>query len=376
MTAIRPTPIDAKTRTSDRRGRRVTINDLAAQLGMSKSTVSRAMNGYGDISESTRQRVARTAKKMGYQPLSHAQAIRTGRVRALALVLQMDAPDRHNPFLQEFLMGACETASGFGWTVTVSTATSDADMLDVLGRLIDERKADGFILPRTEVQDARVALLRARDVPHVMYGRTEHGLSAGQQKGSWYDILGEAAMCSAVTRLASLGHTRIGYVGSRLNFNYAHLRREGFKAGLVAARLPLEAQLMRDGARTRKEGAEEVRALMQLALPPTGIVFATDMAALGAYDALADLGLTVGKDVSVIGYDGVPESEFVRPGLTTYHVDTRRAGARLAELLIRQIRGEAAETLREVSEARLIERHSDGPPRCSAEALAKKLKER
>lgn len=331
------------------------------------------MNGYADISETTRQRVASTAQKLGYQPLSHAQAIRTGRVRALALVLQVDAPDRHNPFLQEFLMGACETASGFGWTLTVSTAQSDEDMQHVLGRLIDERKADGFILPRTEVHDPRVALLRERDVPYVMFGRTEHGLAPTKQAGSWYDILGEAAMCSAVTRLAGLGHERIGYVGSTPNFNYTHLRREGFKAGLAAAGLTLDTELMREGARTRQEGAEAVRALMRLARPPTGLVCATDVTALGAYDALTDLGLRVGHDVSVIGYDGVPEAEFARPGLTTYFVDTRRAGARLAELLIRQIRGEPAETLREVSEATLIERHSDGPPAIGSEQLAEKL---
>ncbi|MBO9474307.1 substrate-binding domain-containing protein [Shimia sp. R10_1] len=373
MSAIRNPSETASPAQEVRTARRVTINDLAAHLGMSKSTVSRAMNGYADISESTRKRVASTAQKLGYQPLSHAQAIRTGRVRALALVLQMDEPDRHNPFLQEFLMGACETASGFGWTLTVSTATSDADMRDVLGRLIDERKADGFILPRTEVRDARVALLRARGVPHVLFGRTEHGVPTAKQKGSWYDILGEAAMCSAVTRLAGLGHERIGYVGSTANFNYTHLRREGFKAGLVASGLPYDASLLREGARTREEGAREVRALMQLEHPPTGVVFATDMAALGGYDALNDLGLLVGKDVSVIGYDGVPEAEYVRPGLTTYQVDTRRAGARLAELLIRQIRGEAPEALREVSDAILVERQSDGPPALTSAQLAEKI---
>ena len=117
---------------------------------MSKSTVSRALNGYSDISESTRKRVERTAQRLGYRPLSHAQAIRTGRVRAIALVLQNDEPDQHNPFLQEFLAGACEAASDLGWTVTISTAKSDQDMDAVLNRLIEERKADGFILPRTK----------------------------------------------------------------------------------------------------------------------------------------------------------------------------------------------------------------------------------
>ncbi len=354
--------------------RRVTINDLAGRLDMSKSTVSRALNGYSDISETTRVRVAKMAKKMGYSPLSHAQAIRTGRVRALALVLQMDEPDRHNPFLHEFLVGACEAASGFGWTLTVATAASDEDMKSVLNRLIDEHKADGFILPRTQVNDARVCLLRARGVPHILYGRTEHGLSEGRLRGSWYDVLGENAMTRAVHRLAEFGHKRIAYVGSSLNFNYSLLRKEGFLSGLQDVGFPHDAGLVRDGARTREQGLAETRVLLQNDHPPTAIVYATDMAALGGYDAIDELGLLVGKDVSVISYDGAPEAQYARPALTTYSVDTRRAGERLAELLIRQIRGEAADKLRELEEAVLVERASDGPMSVSSGQLGEFIK--
>ena len=144
------------TGSSPRRGR-VTINDLAQRLGMSKSTVSRALNGYPDISEATRLRVSNMAKKIGYQPLSHAQAIRTGRVRALALVLQTDEPDRHNPFLQDFLLGACETASAHGWTVPIAPPTPDADPPPGLARLRPVPPA--WLLARVP---AGRAVLRAR----------------------------------------------------------------------------------------------------------------------------------------------------------------------------------------------------------------------
>lgn len=353
---------------------RVTINDLASNLGMSKSTVSRALNGYSDISETTRVRVSAMAKKMGYSPLSHAQAIRTGRVRALALVLQMDEPDRHNPFLHEFLVGACEAVSGFGWTLTVATAASDEDMKSVLNRLIDERKADGFILPRTQVNDPRVHLLRARGVAHILYGRTEHGVAASRLSGSWYDVLGEKAMTEAVQRLATFGHKRIAYVGSSLNFNYSLLRKEGFLSGLREVDYLRDDTLLRDGARTREQGLAETRALLQCDQPPTAIVYATDMAALGGYDAIGELGLRVGVDVSVISYDGAPEAQYARPALTTFNVDTRRAGGRLAELLIRQIRGEAADSLRELEEAVLVERASDGPATISSKQLGEIIK--
>ena len=131
--------------------------------------------------------------------------------------------------------------------------------------------------------------------------------------------------------------------------------------------------MVRNGARTREEGAEEGRALLRLDRPPTAIVFATDLAALGFYSVATDLGLTVGHEISVIGYDGIPECQYARPGLTTFNVDSRAAGARLATLLIRQIRGEDPDTLRELGEATLTERASDGPPTLTPEGLAEKI---
>ncbi|WP_260027290.1 LacI family DNA-binding transcriptional regulator [Ruegeria conchae] len=349
------------------------LDELADHLGLSKSTVSRALNGYSDISEVTRKRVEVTARKMGYRPLSHAQAIRTGKVRAIAMVINSEEPDQHNPFLQDFLAGACEAASASDWTMTISTAKSGKDMLNVLGRLVEERKADGFILPRTEVDDARVKYLGELQVPFILYGRTEYGQPDPMDDMSWFDISGEAAIRNAVVRLVNFGHSRIGYVGSDPKFNYSHLRRDGYLEGLKVAGLRDDPELIREGARTREEGANEARSLLKLDHPPTAMVFATDLAALGCYPVCAELGLEIGKDVSILGYDGIPECQYVNPGLTTFSVDSRRAGERLATLLIRQTRGEEPATLRELSDAVLIARESDGPPRLTPEALARKI---
>lgn len=356
-------------------GGRVKLDELAHHLGLSKSTVSRALNGYSDISESTRKRVEVTARKMGYRPLSHAQAIRTGRVRAIAMVINSEEPDRHNPFFQDFLAGACEAASASDWTMTISTAKSKQDMLNVLGRLVEERKADGFILPRTEVDDARVGYLSDLQVPFILYGRTGYGRTGYQDDTSWFDISGEKAMSGAVERLVRFGHSRIGFVGSDPKFNYSHLRRDGYVDGLRAAGLPVDPELIREGARTREEGAAEARAVLRLPVPPTAIVFATDQAALGSYSVCAEFGLEIGRDVSVLGYDGVPECQYASPGLTTFSVDSKRAGERLATMLIRQTRGEEPATLRELSQAVLIERDSDGPPLLTSNELAKKIKQ-
>lgn len=309
--------------------------------------------------------MARAAKELGYVPLAQAQAIRTGRVRSIGLVLQISEHDAHGPFLTDFLAGVSAAASAEGWTLAVATANSDSHMIDTLGRMVGERKADGFILQRTLVDDPRVRFLRREDVPFVMFGRT-----ADDTGCAWFDILGEDAMYDAVLRLHGLGHRRIGFVTGGCEYNFCRLRRGGYRKGLDAAGLAYEPDLVREDARLSSDGAAATTALLTRPDPPTAIVYATDEAALGAYQAAAALGLQIGSDLSIIAYDGIPEGIHARPALTTFSVDTRGAGERLAELLIRRIRGEAPEDLRETAHATLVDRGSDGPPRLSSHALA------
>ncbi len=350
---------------------RVTIADVAEALGLTKGTVSRALNDYPDISESTRRRVARQAERMGYRPLSHAQAIRTGRTRSLGLVLQTNVHDAQRPFLAEFLAGVTQAAGIHDWSLTVASAQSQAEMLATLERLAREHKADGFILPRTMTDDCRIRLLRELNVPFVLFGRT------GDATGcAWFDILGEAAMRDAVLRLAAFGHRRIAFVNGGAGFNYAVLREQGYLEGLERAGLAHDPALMRADAVTPPDGRSATAALLALPEPPTAIVFAVDMAALGAYPAAAALGLSIGRELSVIGYDGVPEGAYATPPLTTFDVDSRRAGERLAHLLIARIRGADPKTLRELEKARLLARASDGPPAVTSEDLARIVRAR
>ncbi len=350
------------------RPNRVRIADVAEALGVTKSTVSRALNGYPDISEGTRLRIKRAADTMGYRPLSHAQAIRTGRVRALGLIVEVGEYDAHRPFLAEFLAGVTRGASAESWTLTVATSVSAEDTQSTLARLVEEHKADGFILPRTRLEDPRVQFLREQGVPFVLYGRTRDATDC-----AWFDIVSEDAIEQAVARLAAQGHRRIAFVNAGREYNFAHVRHQGYLSGLHAAGLDHDASLIMGDAVTSQDGQAATLKLLALASPPTAIVFATDKAAMGSYLAASDLGLTIGRDISVISYDGLPEGAFAQPGLTTYAVDTNHAGERLAKLLIERIRGTAPEDLRELAPAQLVARGSDGPPTLTSKELAARL---
>lgn len=336
--------------------KRVTISDVSAALGMTKSTVSRALNDYPDIAEGTRLRVRRMADRMGYRPLSQAQAIRTGRVRALGFILQLNDHDAHRPFLAEFLAGVTVAASEEGWTLTVASADSDAATLKTMRMLVEDRKADGFILPRTLRDDPRVELLRGLDAPFVMFGRTREDHDC-----AWYDIAGEEAMRQAVLQLAELGHTRIGFVNGGTRYNYSWLREEGFLQGMAEAGLTADPALCLTDAVTTEAGAAAARNLLLREDPPTAIVYAVDAAALGAWSVAEELGLTIGRDLSVVAYDGSREGAAAQPPLSSFAVDIRRAGERLAHLLIRRIRGEDPQDLREVELAEFRPGGSMGP---------------
>jgi LacI family transcriptional regulator len=336
--------------------RRVTISDVAAAVGLSKSTVSRAMNGYSDISETTQLRVKRMAEKMNYHPLSHAQAIKTGRTRSLGLVLQLSDHDAQRPFLAEFLAGLSAGASSENWTLTVAASDSHDDMIQTFQALLRDGKADGFILPRTMTNDPRVDLLRDAQVPFVLFGRQEN-----TEGCAWFDILGEDAMRDAVGHLASLGHSRIGFINGGTKYTYAALRLAGFTAGMKQAGLTIDPDLMAGNAVTVEDGTRVAAQLLDSPIPPTALVCAVDCAALGVYRAAEQRGLVIARDLSVTGYDGIPEGAYAQPPLTTFAVDNRAAGMRLAMLLIRRIRGEDSISLRETSAATFIDRGSTGP---------------
>lgn len=344
---------------------RVTIQDLASSLQLSKGTVSRALNDYPDIATTTKKRVARQALKLGYRPSKQAQGLRTGQTRSVGLVLNMDADNTHKPFLSSFLDGISRFLSEQGWSLAVATAVDPSDSVDKHRSLYIDRKVDGFILPRTAANDARVNALREADIPFVMYGRHQD-----DRQCAWFDIAGEEAMIDAVARLANFGHSRIAYIGGGRLTNFEVLRQQGYLDGMNKQSLETDDTLIRNNAMSERDGFNAALSLLNLSLPPTAIVCALDRVALGAYSAIEQNGLIVGKDISIIAYDGIPEGRYATPPLTTFSVDNRKAGSSLAELLLKRISGEDAESLRVLSRALLIARKSDNRNIHTTEQLA------
>ncbi|MEO0676021.1 MAG: LacI family DNA-binding transcriptional regulator [Pseudomonadota bacterium] len=330
----------------------MTIADVAAELGLTKGTVSRALNNYPDIAEGTRLRAQRAAERLGYRPLGSAQAIRTGKSRAIGLVLETDEHDEHRPFLDLFLAGLSDSAADAGWSLTLATAPLGAAR-ETYQRLIDERKADGFILPRTRVEDPRVALLREAGVPFVLFGG--HSDTEGC---AWFDVDAAEAMRQTAHLLVDRGHERIAFVGASPEYFYTRQRQGGLEQGLAERGLALDPGLVRLGANGRAAGEAATAELLDAGAEPTAIVFAVDRAAMGAWRAIQARGLVAGQDIAIVGYDGDPEGAFMEPPLATWAVDWRRAGTTLAQMLIRRVQEAPVEELRDTMPATFLDRGS------------------
>ena len=346
----------------------VTIADLAAELGVTKSTVSRALNGYPDISEVTRERVRAAAQANGYFASSAARNLKRGRHETIGVVLPVHSGTMAQPFLAEFFDAVSRTLHASGYDLLTATARSREDALKAHERLIAARKVDGFILPRTEVRDARIGLLREKGVAFVTHGRTMH-----QAHHAWFDIDNAGAFRHVVAHLSGLGHARIAFVGGPDSFNFMSQRIEGYEDGLAAAGHKFDRALVVLGQLGAQSGLQAARQLLDIARPPTAFACATDAIAVGVMRALSERGLRAGRDVSVTGYDDLPLCDFIDPPLTTFSQQTEKSGERVAGMLLELIGGKRPEELQELHDAVFVKRASDGPPSVDANGLRAKL---
>ncbi|MEP3277350.1 MAG: LacI family DNA-binding transcriptional regulator [Stappiaceae bacterium] len=349
----------------------VTIGDVAHRLGIAKGTVSRALNDYPDISPETRLRVLAAVKELGYRPSSLARRLKRGRVETVGIVLPIANAHISDAFLSEFLDGLSQGLGRQDHDLLVATAPDAAGTLAVYERLLAASKVDGMIVTRTLTNDPRIDYLRQHGVPFVAHGRTKD--PSGY---AWFDIDNEAALEMAANHIIGLGHRRIAYIGAPSEMNFARLRLSGFKRGLEGQGLDVDPELITETTLDETAGYETAKSLLKLAAPPTAIVAAVDVIAAGAVKAAREMGLSVGSDVTIIGYDGAPLGRYLEPPLTTISQSVAEAGAAVAGMMLALIDGSPAHQHQRFGDVTLLRRASDGPPRLTSAELGKKIAKR
>ena len=227
----------------------MSIADLAESLGISTSTVSRALNGYTDVSAKTRARVQEAAKAMGYQPHPVAHRLATGRTGAVALVSSVRAGNYLDATFSALLSGVADGLRAHGYFALSVVLPVGEDELTELARFLDGRLVDGILLARTRANDPRVGLLQQRGIPFVTHGRTQ-----SNEPHAWVDADNERAFFLTAQRLISLGHRRIGFINAQPNLTFAVLREQGFRRAISEHRLMPQECPVRHGEVTAVSG--------------------------------------------------------------------------------------------------------------------------
>ncbi len=334
------------------------LKELSARLGLSQTTVSRALNGYPEVSEATRQRVLAAAERHGYRPSPAARRLATGRAQALGVVFSIERNVLLDPHFVEFLAGVCEVAGRHGFDILVSP-TTPAQELVTYERLARNGTVDAVILSGPGEGDQRIDRLVRSGFPAVVHGRP-----ADDARIAYLDVDNEGAFHQAGRFLVQLGHRHVALLNGEERQRFAADRRKGLEAALCEAGLEPRDDLFFSGQMSVENGYRFARAALSRTPLPTAFLCSSVLMALGAQRAIAEAGLRVPDDVSLIAHDDEMPSfraDHLHPPMTTTRSSIRAAGARVAEMAMARIAGEDPGSLQEVWPVDLVVRGSTGP---------------
>ncbi|NTT86473.1 LacI family DNA-binding transcriptional regulator [Tabrizicola fusiformis] len=336
------------------------LKELAQKLGLSPTTVSRALNGYPEVNEATRDKVMAAARRYNYRPNARAIRLAKGRAMAVGHVLPMATRNEiMNPIFADFIAGAGEVYSQNGYDMLLSVVPDEAE-LDAYRDLKSRGAVDGVIIHAVRIGDPRLAALREIGLPFVVHGR-----STGETgEYAWVDVNNRRAFLRATEFLLDLGHRRIALVNGVDEMDFAMRRRTGYLDALAARGLTGDPALMTSGEMTELSGFIAAERMLGQDNPPTAFLAASMLSGMGVRRAIEARGLKMGRDVSVIIFDD--ELSYLRNGeglplFTATRSSVRDAGRYAAEMLLHIIAHPDDPLPQRLLEADLILGQSTGP---------------
>ena len=336
------------------------LKELSEHLGLSQTTVSRALGGYPEVKESTRARVNAAATKFNYRPSRSATTLATGRAMAIGHVIPLSANhEMVNPIFSDFIAGAGEAYQQAGYDILMSVV-SDTDEMRAYREFAIKGAVDGVVIYTPRRNDPRIRLLQEIGLPFVVHGQDHEN----QSDYSFVDINNGFAFQRGAEYLLSLGHTRIGLINGIETLDFAASRRAGVEKALSAAGITPDPQLMFNDEMTERSGYHAMRAMLAEPDPPTAVLTSSIVIGLGAQRAIHDAGLEMGREISVLTHDDV--LSYMRNGgevplFTATRSAVRPAGTRCAEILLSLIENPTQPPVQETWECELVVGTSTGP---------------
>ena len=328
------------------------IKDIAATVGVSSATVSRALTGSGLVAEPTLSKIREAAIRLRYRPNVNARNLRTQKSMSILIVVR----DIGNPFYLEVFKGAEHMARAAGYSVLMGNSEGDPDRETEYFDMLRDGHADGMILLTGQVpQQIResgfsddnvvVALEMIEEVriPQIL-------------------IDNKSAAKTAVNHLISLGHKNIAHVTGPIPEKMSALRLDGYLQAMSDAGIPICQDYIAPGDFTLRGGEEAARKLIELPTPPTAIFAANDEMAFGIIREAHRKKLNVPSDLSVVGFDDIFLSGAFLPSLTTICQPCLEVGQRSMTTLLRMLDGLEVSNETTTLSTNLVVRESTAPP--------------
>jgi LacI family transcriptional regulator/LacI family repressor for deo operon, udp, cdd, tsx, nupC, and nupG len=332
---------------------RITISDIAKLANVSKSAVSIVLNNKSGVSEKTRTKVLETIKKYNYYPNQIAQSLAARETKSIGLIIK----EIDNPYFAKVMKGVYDASSKLGYSVLLgSSELSSEKESEILNALLTKR-VDGLLispLQSDETDFTYLANLLNDNYPLVILGEIKN------YSTSRVDINNINAAYDAVSYLIKLGHRRIAHFAGPVHSGHGQKRLEGYKQALIDNNIPINKDYILSLEPYTPHGYNAGIELFSRNIEPPSAVFCyNDLIAIGLINALLDLKIQVPEKVSVVGFDNIDFSEFVKIPLTTIQMPAYEIGSASATLLIKQITGSISQLNEKIIlEHKLIERNS------------------
>jgi len=334
------------------------LKEFAQTIGMSQTTVSRALSGYPEVKPETRQRILKLAQEHGYHPNRSAAGLATGRAGAVGIVLREGKG--FDPNTTEFLAGLGSRMESRQIDILITVVEDRENELVAYQRLAASKRVDAVIVHTPTVDDERMAFLKKLKMPFVVHGRGIEGADY-----PWLDIDNFDAIYRATSYLADLGHKRIALINGHSGDLFAEHRDQGYRKALKEHGLPLRTELVTFGQFTDDVGYRSMQDFLSQKEPPTAVLAGSMMTALGVMRAVRSGGLMLGKDISLIAHDDVfnyINADNMVPTVSTTRSSMRDAGVRIGDILLQLLAGRDLSSHGEIWPVELVLRQSTAAP--------------
>lgn len=334
----------------------ITIRDVAAYAEVSVTTVSYVINNNPLTKPATRQRVRNAIRELGYHPNTTARNLKTNETRLIGYAWHVaEDPVRRNPLLDLFLYELAQYAEAQGYHILTFTQPNQSG-IKPYEDLINTNRVDGFVLSDVTYGDVRVKYLLDKQVPFVTYGKAN-----GEGNFPYVDVDGKRGIQLAIEHLILKGHERIGLISWPEGFRIGDLRTQGYIEAMQTANLPIRENWTAHSPNTMQQAIAATERILSRKPRPTAIVCANDVMAFGAKRYIESLGLEIGTDISLTGYDDTPVAELI--DLTSIAQPIALIANRVVDLLLAEISHQRPTDHHIILEPSLVVRESSARPR-------------